>query len=136
MHGGRDVAERTPRVRFGKVHIYHNYFEGSRTHPIYKHQYSIGVAYLAKNISQNNAFEIAGASSCPDIMKNPGSPSKTGAIVESGSLLNGGALNAGGACSFSNAVGWTVPYSVNLLNAADVKQSVLSNAGTGKLTVK
>lgn len=131
-----NVAERAPRVRFGKVHIYNNYFEGSRSHPVYKHQYSIGVAYKAKIIAQNNAFEIAGASSCPDIMKNPGSSSMTGAIVESGSLLNGGALSAGGACSFSNAVGWTVPYSVNLLNAADVKQSVLGNAGTGKLTVK
>lgn len=131
-----NVAERAPRVRFGKVHIYNNYFEGSRAHPIYQHQYSIGVAYKAKIISQNNAFEIAGASSCPDIMTNPGSSSKTGAAVDSGSLLNGAALNAGGACSFSSAVGWTVPYSVNLLNGSAVKASVQGNAGTGKLSVK
>ena len=130
-----NVGERAPRVRFGKVHIYNNYFQGSRTHPVYKHQYSIGVAYKAKIISANNAFEISGASSCPDIVKNPGSSSKPGAIVDTGSLLNGSALNVAGACSQSNAVGWSVPYSVSPLAASAVKASVLSNAGTGKLTV-
>nr|WP_315393092.1 hypothetical protein [uncultured Duganella sp.] len=130
-----NVGERAPRVRFGKVHIYNNYFQGSRSHPIYKHQYSIGVAYKAKIISSNNAFEIAGASACADIVKNPGSSSKPGAITDSGSLLNGNALNVAGACGQSNAVGWTVPYSVSPLNASAVKASVLSNAGTGKLTV-
>nr|WP_315216498.1 hypothetical protein [uncultured Duganella sp.] len=130
-----NIGERAPRVRFGKVHIYNNYFQGSRTHAIYKHQYSIGVAYKAKIISSNNAFEIAGASSCPDIVKNPGSSSKPGAITDTGSLLNGNALNVAGACSQSNAVGWTVPYSVSPMAASAVKASVLSNAGTGKLTV-
>jgi pectate lyase len=130
-----NISDRAPRVRFGKVHVYNNYFEGSRSHPVYKHQYSLGVAYKAKLISTNNAFEIAGASSCPDIVKNPGSSSMTGAIVDTGSLLNGSALNVAGACSFSNAVGWTVPYAYSPLGASAVKASVLSNAGTGKLTV-
>ncbi|MBV6319748.1 polysaccharide lyase family 1 protein [Duganella violaceipulchra] len=131
-----NVAERAPRVRFGKVHIYNNYFEGSRSHPIYPHQYSIGVAYKAKIISQNNAFDIAGATSCSNIMTNPGSSSKTGAVTDAGSLLNGGALTAGGACSFSSAVGWTLPYSAPLLDASAVKAAVLGNAGTGKITVR
>ncbi|AXA91160.1 polysaccharide lyase family 1 protein [Massilia sp. YMA4] len=130
------VAERAPRVRFGMVHLYNNYFEGSRSHAVYPHHYSIGVAYLAKIISQNNAFDIAGASSCPQIMTNPGSSSKTGAIVDSGSLLNGAALDVANKCSFSSSVGWTVPYSVTPLAASAVRQSVLSNAGTGKLTVR
>jgi pectate lyase len=130
-----NVGERAPRVRFGKVHLYNNYFEGSRTHAIYPHQYSIGVGYLAKIISQNNAFDISGATACTNIVKNPGSSSKTGAITDAGSLLNGGALNVAGACSFSSSVGWTIPYSVNLLGTTAVKQSVLTNAGTGKLTV-
>jgi pectate lyase len=130
-----NISDRAPRVRFGKVHVYNNYFEGSKTHAIYKHQYSIGVAYLAKVISTNNAFEISGASSCPDIVKNPGSSSKTGAIVDTGSLLNGSALNVAGSCSFSSAVGWTVPYSFTPLGTTAVKAAVLGNAGTGKLTV-
>jgi len=115
-----NVAERSPRVRFGKVHVYNNYFEGSRTHPVYPHHYSIGVAYLAKIISQNNAFDIAGATTCTNIVTNPGSSSKTGAIIDTGSLLNGAALDVAGKCSFSSSVGWTLPYSVQLLPAASV----------------
>lgn len=130
------VGERSPRVRFGMVHLYNNYFEGSRSHTVYPHKYSVGVAYLAKIISENNAFDIAGATTCTNILTNPGTSTKTGAISDSGSLLNGAALDVAGKCSFSNAVGWTLPYSVQLLPASDVRQSVLSNAGTGKLTVK
>lgn len=130
------VSERSPRVRFGKVHIYNNYFEGNRTHDVYPHHYSIGVAYLAKIISQNNAFDIAGATTCANILTNPGSSSKTGAITDAGSLLNGAALDVAGKCSFSSSVGWSLPYAVQLLPAAEVKQSVLTNAGTGKLTVQ
>ena len=130
------VGERAPRVRFGKVHVYNNYFEGSRSHPIYPHHYSIGVGYRAKIISQNNAFDIAGATACPNIVTNPGSSSMTGAVIDSGSLLNGAALDVAGKCSFISAVGWTVPYAFTLLDAAAVKASVQAYAGTGKLTVK
>lgn len=130
-----NVSERAPRVRFGKVHVYNNYYEGNRAYSAYPHYYSIGVGYKAKIISQNNAFDIAGATSCPDVVKNPGSSSKTGAITDTGSLLNGTELSLAGSCHFSSAVGWTMPYSVNLLPAAEVKQAVKSNAGVGKLTV-
>jgi len=102
---------------------------------VYPHHYSIGVAYKAKIISQNNAFDIAGASNCTNIVTNPGSSSKTGAITDSGSLLNGAALDVAGKCSFSNQVGWSVPYSVTPMAASAVKASVLGNAGTGKITV-
>lgn len=125
----RNVSERAPRVRFGKVHLYNNYFEGSRSHAAYPHHYSIGVGYLAKIISQNNVFEIAGAKSCGDIVRNPGSPGKTGAITDSGSLLNGVLLDLAGKCDFNGDVGWTVPYSIKLLPPEEVRQSVLDKAG-------
>lgn len=130
-----NVAERAPRVRYGKVHIYNNYFQGSRSHPVYKHQYSIGAGFKSKIISTNNAFEISGASSCPDVVKHFGTSSGPGAIIDAGSLLNGGALNLAGSCKLSNAVGWSVPYGFSPLAASAVKASVLGNAGTGKLTV-
>jgi len=130
------IQERAPRVRFGQVHLYNNYHEASKSDPAYPYGYSVGVAYKAKIISQNNAFDVAGANSCQDVVKNPGSSSKTGAILESGSLLNGAALNMA-QCSFSTSVGWTVPYDISgaLLPAASVKASVKANAGPGKLTV-
>ncbi|KQQ45138.1 hypothetical protein ASF61_20865 [Duganella sp. Leaf126] len=130
-----NVSERAPRVRFGKVHLYNNYFEGSQSHKVYPHHYSVGVGYKAKIIMQNNAFDIAGASACADIVTNPGSASKSGAVTDAGSLLNGAALNLAGKCSFSNAVGWSLPYAVSPMSAAAVRQSVLGNAGTGKISV-
>jgi pectate lyase len=131
-----NITERAPRVRFGKVHVYNNLYQGSTANAAYPYGYSIGVAYLAKIISENNVFEIQGANSCASVMKNPGSSSKTGAIAEAGSLLNGAALNMS-QCSFSSDVGWAVPYSRSaLLPAASVKASVQAQAGVGKLTVK
>lgn len=131
-----DITERAPRVRFGKVHVYNNYYEGDKSDAVYPHGYSIGVAYKAKIISQNNVFDIAGASSCAQVIKNPGSSSKTGAITDAGSLLNGSALNLSSACSFSSDVGWTVPYTASPLPASAVKASVQGNAGVGKLSVQ
>lgn len=134
----RHVAERAPRVRFGQVHLYNNYFEGAKSRPVYAHKYSIGVGYKAKILSQHNVFEVSGASSCKDVIQNPGSSSKTGAIVDSGSLLNGITLKLGSdsGCSFSSAIGWTPPYTAKLLPAASVRESVKQNAGAGKLQVR
>lgn len=130
------VQERAPRVRYGQVHLYNNYHEASKADPAYPYGYSVGVAFKAKIISQNNVFDVAGANSCQDVLKNPGSSSKTGAILESGSLLNGSALNMG-PCNFSANVGWTPPYDVRavLLPASAVKAAVKANAGPGKLTI-
>ena len=79
-------------------------------------------------------FDVTGASSCPDVVKNPGSSSKTGAISDTGSLLNGAALNLASSCSFA-ASSWSIPYSNSAVSASQVKDRVLSNAGSGKLTV-
>ena len=131
-----DIAERSPRVRFGQVHVYNNYYEGDKADVAYPHLFSIGVGFKAKIISQNNAFDITGAKSCPDVVQNPGSASKTGAITDAGSLLNGVALNLATACSFSSDVGWTVPYRFTLLSSDTLKQVVPGQAGVGKLVVK
>jgi pectate lyase len=127
-----NVTQRAPRVRFGRVHLFSNYFEGSRSHPVYPHAYSIGVGYKAQILSENNVFDIAGATGCPDVVKNPGSSSQTGAISDSGSLLNGVALDVANACSFT-AAGWTIPYAYSATPAADVKRIVVPAAGVGKL---
>jgi pectate lyase len=130
-----NITERAPRVRFGKVHVYNNLYLGSKADAAYPHGYSIGVAYLAKIISENNVFDIQGANGCQSVLKNPGSSSKTGAITDAGSLVNGSSLVMS-QCGFSNDVGWKVPYSYALLPATSVKTSVQAQAGTGKLTVK
>ena len=129
-----DVTERAPRVRFGRVHVYNNFYEGDRSRAAYPHLYSIGVGYKAQILSEQNAFDIVGASTCPHIVKNPGSSSKTGAITDTGSLLNGAALNVATGCSFA-AASWTIPYTYTASPAANVKALVVPAAGVGKLTV-
>lgn len=130
------VMERAPRVRYGKVHVYNNYYAGSKTDAPYKHNYSVGVGYKAQILSENNVFEVAGAKTCADVVKNPGSSSKTGAIRDSGSLLNGAALDLSAQCGFA-AAGWTIPYASGYAPdaASAVKAKVTSSAGPGKLTV-
>ncbi|MBT2321834.1 polysaccharide lyase family 1 protein [Variovorax paradoxus] len=128
------VGERAPRVRFGRVHVYSNLHEGSRSASVYAHQYSIGVGYKAQILSEQNVFEITGATSCPDVVKNPGSSSKTGAISDTGSLLNAAALNLASACAFA-ASSWAIPYAYTPTLAASVKTKVLGSAGVGRITV-
>ena len=128
----RNLGQRAPRGRFGKVHTVNNYFVGSKTDPVYPHQYSIGTGLNSKIISQNNVFDITGAvaGSCTAVVKNPNTDNPEGNFVDSGSLVNGTAL---GGCTAPTAVGWNVPYSFPTLATSQVKAYVLANAGTGKI---
>jgi pectate lyase len=126
----RDIQSRAPRVRFGQVHLFNNYFVGSKSAAVYKNSYSIGPGTNAKVLSNANVFEIAGAASCDAIIKNPGDAT-AGTFRDSGSLLNGAAL---GTCSLSNATAWTPPYAFTPRPAALVKANALAQAGGGKLT--
>ncbi|MEC5398846.1 pectinesterase family protein [Uliginosibacterium sp. H1] len=129
----RDIGERAPRVRFGQVHLFNNLFIGSKSHPVYAHNYSVGAGKEAKILSNANVFEVAGAASCDDVVKNPAiNGAAVGNFKDSGSVLNGKAL---GACAVPNVVTWTPPYAFTARPASLVKINVLANAGTGKLKV-
>ena len=130
------ITQRTPRVRFGKVHLYDNLYSGSKADPVYPHAYSVGVGYKAKVISEQNVFEIAGANACGSVIDNPGSSSKPGAIVDTGSLINNAPLVLS-QCAMSANVGWSVPYDyrAELRTASAVKAWVQAHAGVGKVNV-
>ncbi|WP_426319157.1 GDSL-type esterase/lipase family protein [Pseudoduganella sp. R-43] len=123
------VTARTPRVRFGQVHLFNNYHKGSRKHAEYPHEYSVGIARQARVIIDANAYDIEGARGCGDVLHNPGK-SEAGAVLDHGSLLNGKALAD---CGFATDVGWSVPYAFRALPAADVQPNVMTNAGAGHL---
>lgn len=126
----RDVASRSPRVRFGQVHLFNNYYVGSRSDPVYATSYSVGVGKAARILSSNNVFEVAGARACGHVVRDfPGST--PGAFEDSGSLLNGAPL---GACAVSNNVGWTPPYAFRPHPVTLVKDNALAHAGGGKFT--
>lgn len=126
-----NVSMRAPRVRFGQVQLFNNYFSGSKTHPVYAHSYSVGAGVSAKILSSNNVFEIAGATNCDDVITNPNSGTAAGAFKDSGSTLNGIALSG---CVLSNSVSWSAPYTFTPKAAVLVKLFTLANAGGGKLT--
>ncbi|UOD28463.1 Ig-like domain-containing protein [Massilia violaceinigra] len=124
-----DISQRAPRVRFGMVHLFNNYHSGSKTAPVYHHQYSVGVGKNAKILSHNNVFAIAGATRCDDVINAPGGDG--GAWKDQGSQLNGGALQG---CSVPATVSWTVPYAFTPRPVALVKANALAQAGGGKLS--
>jgi pectate lyase len=126
----RDIQSRAPRVRFGQVHLFNNYYVGSKSAAVYKNSYSVGPGTNAKILSNANVFEIAGAASCDAIIKNPGDAT-AGTFKDSGSLLNGAAL---GTCALSTTTTWTPPYAFTPRPAALVKANALAQAGGGKLT--
>lgn len=118
------VAERAPRVRYGQVHLLNNYYAGDRKHPVYAHGYSVGVAHASHIISTANAFDVAGATTCRQVVRDPGS--SAGVFQDSGSLLNGAALQD---CPYGGDVGWRVPYRFAALPAAEVQRHVREHAG-------
>jgi pectate lyase len=130
----QDIGQRTPRVRFGKVHVFNNYYSGSKADPVYPHLYSIGTGIQSQIISDNNVFEIAGAiaGKCDDVIMNPQKANPDGNFKDSGSMINGLALVN---CTSPSSVNWSVPYSFTNLPTGLVKSSVTANAGVGKINI-
>ncbi|MCC2963561.1 pectinesterase family protein [Massilia sp. IC2-278] len=122
------VAERAPRVRYGQVHLLNNYYVGDRKHPVYHHGYSIGAAHASRIVSDANAFDIAGAERCSQVVRDPAS--SPGVFNDKGSLLNGRPLLD---CPFGGDPGWRVPYAFTALPARDVARHVQAQAGPRNL---
>jgi pectate lyase/pectin methylesterase-like acyl-CoA thioesterase len=119
-----DVAERAPRVRYGQVHVYNNYYVGDRKHAAYQHNYSIGVATGSSIASHANNFDIRGARHCGHVIKNPGQVA--GVFADAGSTLNGAALAD---CPYAGELGWRIPYQFSPVTAGEVPAYVRANAG-------
>lgn len=116
-----DCGQRLPRVRFGKVHVYNNYIQGTnppvidtaedranKPYPAHPLGSAITVGHLAKVYSENNVFNITGYEGDPDptpadvISAAHRAPPETGDtpdvgestyFFDAGSTFNGAAAN-------------------------------------------
>lgn len=115
-----NCTQRLPRVRFGKVHAYNNYYttDGNGR----SNSYCFGVGYNAKIYSEANYFgDSIGRAS--NMMSN----SKPGTIYSTGDYNYTGVT--------SSSVGWTPSYTYKALSAEEAKADVIENAGAGILSV-
>ena len=55
-----DVVQRLPRVRFGQVHVYNNYFASDTTNGEYAYAYALGVGKNSQIYAENNVADIVG----------------------------------------------------------------------------
>lgn len=118
------VRERTPRVRFGQVHLYNNLFE-SRPDDAYPFAYSIGVGFQSRIVSQHNVWVTP-----PDVASTRLVRALKGThFLDQGSLHNGSAVDL--RASWQPDLGWTPHYWLDLDAADAVAARVRQGAGAG-----
>jgi pectate lyase len=131
-----DLGQRAARVRFGKVHIYNNYYKISNAE---NYVYSWGVGIESSIYAENNFFRVNPSTGItPDqfIAVFRGT-----AIFETGTMLDSpsqsghhvidvlAAYNAVNAPDLLNDVGWSPTLLVDFLETQDVPPAVESGAG-------
>jgi pectate lyase len=126
------VGQRGPRVRFGKVHVYNNYY---RPKNVDTFQYSLGVRRESAIFAENNFFRTD-ADITPDRFLSRLSGT---AIHIDGSLVNAasdnhqvdvlGAYNAVNNPDLAGDVGWTPTLFVEIEPTFKVPSAVESRSG-------
>jgi pectate lyase len=78
-----------PRVRYGQVHVYNNYYEGTKNNPSYPYLYSLGIGYKSQIYAQNNYFAMDQGLIASDLIQVLGGTQFT----DQGTVLNGSIVN-------------------------------------------
>lgn len=149
----KNISERAPRVRYGKVHLFNNFYEGEISESgkglvegekKYFLEYTIGNGVEAKVYAQGNVFEYESKNKENDPTKRLLKEFKGTRFYDEDSIVNGKPLkisdNMGKGAAMEHVpvdtdVKWNPKneYKFNLLKSDKVKASVLKNAGPGKL---
>jgi pectate lyase len=132
----KGITQRQPRVRYGMVHVYNNYFSGDTSVGDYLWSVAWYAGESAKLYVENNVVDVVGASSASNVYGGS-SGSKSAACVtttgtttaycsayayHAGNLLNGAALDVSGV-SVSGVTTTSTPWFAT---------GVTSGAPTGK----
>ncbi len=130
-----NTKERSPRVRYGQVHLYNNLYVAD-TSAVYPHGYSIGVGFNSRIYAQNNVWETQGGVLDTRLTRLW----KGSTFFDQGSLHNGRAVDllaglraANPGASVAGDVGWLPVLHGPLEPASEVSRSVRAQAGAGRL---
>lgn len=116
---GAGVKSRKPRVRFGQVHLFNNYYHYTKVNGDSGDNYDIGGGYKAELLVENNYFN---GSKTPITWMSDGG---TGRVVE----RNNHFVDAGNAVSRGSVFEPPYKYKHLLEPATQVKASVMAGAG-------
>lgn len=130
-----NTVERLPRVRYGQVHVYDNFYNEAANS---KFLYALGVGIASQIYAQNNFYVLPTSIPAANIIK----VYKGTAIHTEGDLVNGqpvdllAAYNAANTTALSGTVNWTPQLYLRIDPTVEVPDLVRSHAGaTGTITV-
>ncbi|RZI58731.1 MAG: hypothetical protein EOP37_14650 [Rubrivivax sp.] len=129
------VKERTPRVRYGQVHVANNLYVATAGGD-YPYGYSIGVGIDARVLGEANVWDASPGIGPERVVRLL----KGDRLEDRGSRFNGAAIDPARLLraahpdkTVAGDAGWTPPYRLPIDVAADVPTRVRAGAGTGRL---
>jgi pectate lyase len=129
------IEQRTPRVRFGKIHSYNNVFKGDYKASVYAYKASYGLGYKGTILSENNVFDIDNLKDSK-VCKIVDVKKSNSALSDNGSIFNGNSLDLSDCSEIpSNNITWSVPYSYSLRSTSSLSSYLTKHAGFGKLSL-
>lgn len=128
--------QRLPRVRFGKVHVYNNYYQVPDAEPF---EYALGVGVESQIYAENNYFRLSRSVDPADLLYNWGGTT----LTTKGNLLRVGGketpidlvavYNAKNDPDLGADAGWTPALHTGIDAAASVRREVSRHAGAGEI---
>jgi pectate lyase len=125
-----NLVERTPRVRYGRVHVYDNLYL-PRAGVAYPFEYSLGIGFESRLVAEHNAWE-AGEGITPAALV---SVKKGVRLAGQGNLFNGRPVDLAEAARspLSREAGWQPTLHGRIDPAEEAGRRVRAEAGVGRL---
>ena len=122
-----NVVQRMPRVRYGQVHVYNNYFASDTTNGEYAYAYALGVGKKSQIYAENNVADIEGKDYTSFVKVFGGKQLTTVNNVFNGQIID----------TFNDTltpVDWKPELFTKIDPVNEVKENVLHNAGPIKIS--
>ena len=121
-----NAVQRLPRVRFGQVHVYNNYFASDTTNGEYAYAYALGVGKKSQIYAENNVADIEGKDYTSFVKVFGGKQ-----LTTVNNMFNGQIID-----TFNDTltpVDWKPELFTKIDPVNEVKENVLHNAGANKI---